>query len=479
MGANVYELPADKPAGKGKRGESAQVVAAFDPNKDIMPAARSFRAMYESLHCRRLIYVQGEFFGHSGSHYERIERTALHACIYGFLEDLGGRPKRSIVEDVEHALRGICYVQPIQPPAYLPGFEGPPSSDLVPVRNGLLWLPSRELLAPDPGLFNTTSLPIDYSPAAPSPATWLAFMHSIWGDDYAAIEAWQEVMGLFCLTDITSFQKAALIIGPKRSGKGTLLRVMRALAGEANVAAPTLAAFGANFGLQSLPGKRLIQVTDARIGKTADLAAIAETVLRITGEDAISVPRKFAADWMGRLPGRIVICSNELPALLDASGALASRFLVFRMSRSFFGNEDHTLTDRLLAELPGILLWALDGLDRLRERGRLLQPESGRELLEAMADLASPISQFIEDELHLCEGSEFATEKKQHVFAAWRDWCHAHGNRAGSEAMFAKSLRAAVPFLEDFRPRDGSPDRQRRFRFIRLKTPRPERFEEL
>ena len=78
-----------------------------------------------------------------------------------------------------------------------------------------------------------------------------------------------------------------------------------------------------------------------------------EALLRITGEDAISVERKGIADWVGRLPTRFVLMTNILPGIVDAGGAIASRFIILRFTRSFYGQEDLQLTDKLLDELPG------------------------------------------------------------------------------------------------------------------------------
>jgi putative DNA primase/helicase len=64
-----------------------------------------------------------------------------------------------------------------------------------------------------------------------------------------------------------------------------------------------------------------------------------------------------------------VIATNELPRLSDASGALASRMIILNTPESFYGRENHDLTDDLMEELPGIFNWALDGLDRLRGQG--------------------------------------------------------------------------------------------------------------
>ena len=60
-------------------------------------------------------------------------------------------------------------------------------------------------------------------------------------------------------------------------------------------------------------------------------------------------------------------------------------------TQSFFGREDPGLMDKLLRELPGILLWAVQGWQRLRERGRFVQPASGRQFVSDLEDLGSPI----------------------------------------------------------------------------------------
>jgi hypothetical protein len=86
--------------------------------------------------------------------------------------------------------------------------------------------------------------------------------------------------------------------------------------------------------------------------------------------------------------------SNELPRLADASGALAKRFITLVLKESFYGREDHGLAARLIAELPGILNWALDGWARLAKRGHFVQPASSNEVTQEFEDLGSPIGAF-------------------------------------------------------------------------------------
>src|SRR5690606_6087501 len=180
-----------------------------------------------------------------------------------------------------------------------------------------------------------------------------------------------------------------MLVGPRRSGKGTVGRVLTRLVGAANVVGPTIGSLAGDFGLQPLIGKSLAIVSDARFSGQK-MPVVIERLLCISGEDMVSVDRKYLGAVNMKLPTRFVFLTNELPRLVDASAALAGRFLVLPLANSFYGREDTTLADQLIEELPGILLWALDGWRRLRERGHFVQPASGEEAIQQLEDLASP-----------------------------------------------------------------------------------------
>ena len=66
--------------------------------------------------------------------------------------------------------------------------------------------------------------PFAYDPSAPMPEGWLKFLKEIFPDDPQSIMALQEWFG-YLLSGDTTQEKILLIIGPKRSGKGTILRI--------------------------------------------------------------------------------------------------------------------------------------------------------------------------------------------------------------------------------------------------------------
>ncbi|MER5681061.1 phage/plasmid primase, P4 family [Streptomyces sp. NPDC002238] len=327
---------------------------------------------------------------------------------------------------------------------------GKDGSPIVACENGLLRIRDRALLPHTPGFFNLVSVPFHYDPAAMAP-TWERFLRQIWPDDQAALDALQEWFG-YVLSGRTDQQKILLIKGPSRSGKGTIARVLKELVGRENLAGPTLAGLGSNFGLSTLLGKPLAVISDARLsGK--DGGQVVERLLTISGEDTIDIDRKFRDPWTGKLPTRLMILTNELPSFGDSSGVIARRFIVLNMTVSWLGKEDTNLTDKLAAEMPGILNWALEGLARLQRIGRITDPPSSQEAVITMQDTASPTSAFIRERCTVGAACEVPVDT---LWAVWREWAEDNGVRAvGTKQMFGRNLLSVVPQLHRARPRDA------------------------
>src|ERR1700722_3095454 len=435
---------------KKERNDAPAGAAVIDPRAPY-DTARLFRARLASpLHHHR-----GVFYEWNGASWPEAGEDRLRARLYSFLDQCqsktkGGfcsvKPNAQMVGGVLDALRAAAHLEStIEPPAWLDGADGPPAHEIIACYNGLLHLPTRRQLPHTPPFLKHNAVDYAYQPNAPEPQQWLAFLDQVWPDDPESISTLQQISG-YLLTSDTSQQKSALIIGPKRSGKGTIARVMARLVGPHNCVSPTLASLGERFGLAPLIGKSLAIVSDARLSGRADQQIIVERLLSISGEDRQTIDRKYSPQpWKGKLPTRFAIMTNELPKLGDASGALASRFVMLLMTRSFYGQEDHGLTDRLLTELPSILNWAIAGWAALQRRGSFQQPASARQALEQLEDLSSPIGACVREH---CEIGPSCTVEVEEIFDAWKTWCEAQGrNHPGTKQSFGRGLSAAVPGL--------------------------------
>lgn len=412
------------------------------------------------------------------SHWVEVEQRAARRAAYvftetalyerkkpdGTVEMVAWSPNRHKVADLLEALAAICHLpESVVQPAWI---DADHDGTIVACANGLLDVDRRELLDHTPRFFNVTAVPFDYDPHAPPTSRWFAFLNELWGDDDDSINALQEWFG-YVISGRLDLHKILLLVGPTRGGKGAIARVLGALVGRDNVAGPTLSSLAGDFGLAPLLGKPLAVISDARLSGRGS-SVVVERLLAISGEDTITVNRKYRDQWTGKLPSRFMVISNELPQLGDASAAIAGRFVALLLTRSWLGKEDTGLEPELHAELTGILNWALDGLARLGEYNRFTRPASTDEAIIALQDLASPVAAFIRDRCITDATDEVAVDD---LYAAWKSWAEENGQRQTTKQTFGRDLRAVVPRVRVVRPREDDDDhRYRVYRGIALRS---------
>ena len=362
---------------------------------------------FRSSEAQTLTWYQATWLEYKGAAYAIVPDDEIRAKLYRFLDkckstDKDGnlhpfRPNTGKVNQVVDSLKARTHFGDgnLQPPLWLDS-TSIPAKEILSFPNGLLHLPTRTLMPCSDKFFTLNAVEFVYQSDAPTPNAWLRFLSSIWEDDPESIDLLQEIFGYLLLPD-TSQQKMFIIKGPTRSGKGTIGRILSELIGRRNVTFPTLNSLGSDFGLEPLVGKQLAVISDMSFGKKTNTATLRENLMRITGEDNVSVNRKHkpVTDW--RLSVRFLISTNTLPRLHDSSGAFANRFIPLVMNRSFLGKEDHGLEGQLLAELPGIMNWAIEGWLRLKHRGHFQLPESSKAMLDELRTVGAPITRFVEE----------------------------------------------------------------------------------
>jgi P4 family phage/plasmid primase-like protien len=421
--------------------------AAPLPNAELFLHARYAHEVHDLL-----IHHVGAFETWTGVDWRPIEDGRLRSELYSFFKDAvfynaNGelrpfRPGRNKVSDLVDALKASTYLtNEVAPAAWLTDGESAPASELISMHNGLIHVPTRTLLAHTPAFYTTWSLPFAYNPDATGPQRWVQFLDELWPDDAESQQTLQDIFG-YLLSGDTRQQKIFALIGQKRAGKGTIARVLTALIGTDNVAGPTVSSLSERFGLAPLLGRPLAILSDARLHSKN--TTLVERLLAISGEDRISVDRKYVDAHEVRLPTRFLLISNETPRFTDSSGALASRFVMLHLTNTFYGREDLELDNTLQGELPGIFNWSLDGLDRLRQRGHFVQPASAQAIAEELEDLSSPVGAFVHDRCDI--GPDYAVQCGL-LHNEYRSWCMQEGIEPVGPADFGRELRTVVPGL--------------------------------
>ncbi|MEE9294582.1 MAG: phage/plasmid primase, P4 family [Phycisphaerae bacterium] len=400
-----------------------------------------------------LRWYRDEFHAWDGRRYRFVPDAELVAILLQYLDERGGNAKPTNARDILKCIGSEIRVPfDVERPVYL-GRTGAGTTILIAMDNGLLDLDAvltgtAKLLPHTPKWFSPLALPYDFVPDAECPV-WFRAMDAIFEGDEERVDLLGEWFG-YCLTDDTRYHAIILMEGPPRSGKGTVLRTLQRVIGEDNCVAPRLSALSERFGLWSLLGKRVAICPDAHLGHGDRAMSVLEILKSISGEDAIDIDRKMLPPITARLRVRFALAVNELPKFGDNANALESRVLILPFRQSFVGREDRHLDDKIATESPGIFRWAIEGLHRLRARGRFTRPQMAAEVESDFARLVSPIRAFIEDR---CIVEPTATVDRDELWAAWSLWCEESGHLRGSRELLGARLRAVLPSLGTTRPR--------------------------
>lgn len=441
------------------RAEMARTRLAEKGGRELSPPANPMAVARELLKelpatdgVPHLGHWRGDFYTHTGTHWQVQDDADVRSWIYKETEHAwfaAGTPEEPTTErwlpnpNKVRAVADALGVGVLHRPTLA---EHEPCIALT---NGVYDLASEQLLPHSPARWNLNALPFAYEPAAACPQ-WLTFLAEVLPND--SITFLQEWIG-YLISGRTNQQKIASLVGLPRTGKGTVARIIRSLLGSHNVAGPTLGSLIGPFGLEPLLGKSLALFADVK-WTAKGVADATELVKTISGEDGVTVHRKHKPSWEGDLPTRFMFMSNDTPSFTDASGALALRMIHIRFTRSFAGREEIGLTDRLLTELPGIFLWALDGLRRLDARGRFHIPAASAEVDEDVRRTASPHLVFIEERCVLDPNAKTSLEA---VWLAWESWCREDGAEVGNKRWLTRKLKAVVPSIGTYRDQSVSP----------------------
>lgn len=454
-------------------------------NTEPVRLAESFRRFtFERDGEATLVRYARAWWRYNGTRYVELDDELLDRELIAFLdvvvamvtvvdkktnrEKLELRRVTSRNKTIAEVRKALTFVMPViagaVPQWTAPEPDDPPADRCLVANNGILDLKTIALSSPTPRFFATTAVGCAWDPDASPPEHWLAFLASLWGTDAESILVLQQLFG-YLLTSDTSQQKIFALIGPPRSGKGTIARVLKALLGDDAVVNPTLQSFERPFGLAPLVGKTLAIIGDARLGGHSDQQAVVERFLSISGEDALSIDRKNRDPVNVRLRCRVLLIANELPKLYDVSGALASRFVILTLTRSFLGSEDTELEGKLLAELPGILRWALEGREKLLEDGKFTVPASSSMAAEHLQAISSPLLVFLEE---CCEIAPAYEVEISTLYQRYVAWCEANGREPSNKQIFGRDLNTLHPEFAIRQARIPGGGRKRMYDGVRI-----------
>lgn len=291
--------------------------------------------------------------------------------------------------------------------------------------------------------FTTAVVPLEVDPEAECPR-WDRFLREVLYDDPELVDYLARWFG-YTLTTSTRAQASLWLIGPGGNGKSVILSVLRSLLGGFAKVTGHHLLMGGDEAMRrraSLPGKRAVIVDETPPGFALDAQAF-KALVASTELDARAM---YGDDFTFQSTAKLWVASNDYPVAPGAGFAVWRRIQVLNMTRIFRiedGTADPDLVDTLSAELPGILRWALNGLEDWREQG-LRPPARASGFLDDFKAEADPFALFAELVLERIPAADattgVTTAKVAQEFQRWALKLDLEGS--ASAVLVGRKLRA-------------------------------------
>jgi len=307
---------------------------------------------------------------------------------------------------------------------------------LLNVANGTLDLRTGTLREHRREDYLTRRLAVAYDPAATVPA-WDAFLDRIMGGSPEMVAFLRRAVG-YALTGSTRERALFILHGTGRNGKSTLLETLLALLGEYALRTPVETLLAKRDGaipndVARLKGARFVAAAETEEGRRLAEA----TVKELTGGDTVSA-RFMRGEWFDFRPEcKLWLATNHKPTIRGTDRAIWDRIRLIPFAvRIPDAEQDQTLPERLRAELPGILAWAVAGCLAWQREG-LSAPEAVTRATEDYRAEQDVLAAWLAD---CCAQTPAATATAAALYTSYARWCEESGERALPRRTFGQRL---------------------------------------
>jgi len=262
----------------------------------------------------------------------------------------------------------------------------------IPVQNGILNLKTRELTKFTPDKVFFSKLGMAYDTDATCPAIDQHFLDVLPTEEDVVVM--EEVFGTLLLKDYR-VERAIIMLGYGRNGKGKTITLMKNFCGQGSWSAVALKNMREdNFRICDMFGKLVNLSGDLSNTSLQDTGCLKMLI----GRDPINADRKHRNTINFVNYAKIVFAANELPRVYDTTDGFWDKWTPFVFPYKFITQEeydsltleeqknkkiidpDHINKISTPSELSGLLNKALDGLDRTLKNDNFSHNPSGNEI---------------------------------------------------------------------------------------------------
>jgi P4 family phage/plasmid primase-like protien len=301
--------------------------------------------------------------------------------------------------------------------------------------NGALNLETRELLPHSREHFATSAAPYDYDEDAQSDVWEQRVMGELIADhfDLATMRFFQEFAG-YCLTIDTSHEIALWLTGRHGGGRSTILAGLKAMLGPRAGVLSLSDIERSSFALTNLPGKTLVSATE-QPGTFLRGGGVLNAI--ISGEP-IQVDIKFKDPVVITPRCKVAWAMNEVPRVGNPDDGIFRRVKILSIPEIPEEDQDPEIKEIVERSGAAILNWALEGLDRLQERGRFEIPDKVKSATEEFRKDNDVVGLFVAE---MCDVDKKYWEKSSNLYEGYKEWALDSGHKPLSSTSIVGQWR--------------------------------------
>ncbi|MBR9840396.1 MAG: hypothetical protein GYB50_21260 [Rhodobacteraceae bacterium] len=285
---------------------------------------------------------------------------------------------------------------------------------------GTVDLRTGELMAAHRVHYITMQTSVAPGDANAEPVAWLKFLSEVFPDDPDMPRFIQRLAG-YALTGSTREHRFFLFHGTGRNGKGTLLNTLQEIMGDYAKGILTTTLLESRnpqhaSPLARLRGARLVRGAELPVGHVWNESLVKQ----MTGGDVITanLMRQDAFEFVPKFT--LIVDANTKPRIRTTDPAMQARMTLIPFRASFIGREDRGLPDKLKAEAPQILRWAIEGAVAWHREGLSIPAAveaASRDYLES----EDTIAHFIEEETIPDAGGKVSVGAVYEAYVRWAE----------------------------------------------------------
>ncbi|HUX30537.1 MAG TPA: phage/plasmid primase, P4 family [Thiobacillus sp.] len=245
----------------------------------------------------------------------------------------------------------------------------------------------------------------------------------------------------YCLTGGVTEQKFVFLYGSGANGKSVFVELLAWLLGDyaRKIATEMLMQHqrnpqGASPDIVALKGRRFVYANETEEGRRLAEARIKD----MTGGDTLTGRVPYSkADITFHPTHKLAVVGNHKPEITDNSFGMWRRVCLVPFDVTVAeADRDPHLLDKLKAEGPGILNWALEGLRQWQSRG-LAVPSKIEAATAAYRDEQDLVGEWITDH---CTTGPGQTVAKAMAYRAYRSWALSNGHHPFAQGRLTRRL---------------------------------------